>query len=416
MHFFNKVFFQFLALSVPLVICSSQSEAFSTEGLDDQKSVQILTDLTMLKAAGIKPKHVLADKNLAIAEISEYQAQVLPHLSHQFKKCGGFEILDDENPQESLSLLSQIIEKDFLYFDLPLKPLSLNENPIVKDAVSQVKEENIRSTVEWLSGFKSRFHNGPQKDEAILALKAKIEKMVADVTYPVQVELISHKKTPQKSIRVHFEGAKNPSEIVVLGGHIDSIAGMWGFGGDSAPGADDNASGSAAVLESLRVIVGLGQPQRSIELFFYAGEEGGLLGSSEIAQQYKADGKSVVGVMQLDMTLFPGSGELVIGDFTDFTNSWLREFMGEINRLYIGAKMVTDKCGYGCSDHASWYRQGYPTVMPFEATFNTMNQNIHTPGDVITPNMNFKHSTAFAKLALGFTLELANSNLHVPAY
>jgi leucyl aminopeptidase len=403
----NKIFY-FITMGVFFLTgLSFQNQAYS---------VQILTDLSFLKAAGIRPQFILADKNLAIANISQYQAQALPHLSHQYKKCGGFEVLDQENAEEVLTNLSLNLDKDLRYFNLPFKALSIVENPLIKEAVLQVKEENIRSTVEWLSGFKSRYHSGPNKNEAILALKSRLETLVANSSFPVQIDLINHKKTSQQSLRVHIEGSKSPSEIVVLGGHIDSIAGFFGLGADTAPGADDNASGSAVVIETLRIFLIQPQPQRSVEFFFYAGEEVGLLGSSEIAQQYKEQSKNVVGIMQLDMTLFPGNGELVIGDFTDFTTPWLRDFMGEINRLYVGAKMVTDQCGYGCSDHASWYRQGFPTVMPFEATYKTMNQNIHTPEDIITPEMSFKHSAAFGKLAVAFTLELANSNLRVPAY
>jgi leucyl aminopeptidase len=203
-------------------------------------------------------------------------------------------------------------------------------------------------------------------------------------------------------------GKERPEEVVVLGGHLDSIA-NWGFG--NAPGADDNASGSSNLLEALRIVIAQGQPARSIEFFWYAGEEGGLIGSSEIAQNYRKEGRNVIGVLQLDMTLFPGEGELVMGDMTDFTHPWLRTYLKTLSDHYVGARWREDSCGYGCSDHASWHRQGYPTVMPFEAGFNSMNQNIHSADDVISPALNFKHSAAFAKLAVAFALDLGNSNI-----
>jgi leucyl aminopeptidase len=118
--------------------------------------------------------------------------------------------------------------------------------------------------------------------------------------------------------------------------------------------------------------------------------------------------------MQLDMTLYAGSGQFVLGSMTDFTSAWLRSYFENINTLYIKAKIVNDKCGYGCSDHASWNRQGYPALMPFEATFNDMNHNLHTSNDVVDSNSNFTHSAMFAKIAVAYAMDLSNSTLREP--
>ena len=151
-----------------------------------------------------------------------------------------------------------------------------------------------------------------------------------------------------------------------------------------------------------------------MDFFWYAGEESGLLGSAEIAKTYKANKQNVIAVLQLDMTLFPGAGELTIGSMTDFTSAWLRDYLKAINPIYLKAQISEDQCGYGCSDHASWFRQGYPTLMPFEATMNSMNEDLHTPQDVITPKSSFSHSVMFTKLALVFAMDLANSDIHQP--
>lgn len=181
-----------------------------------------------------------------------------------------------------------------------------------------------------------------------------------------------------------------------------------------APGADDNASGSANLIEALRILMTRPQPERTIDIFWYAAEEQGLLGSAEIAKQYKAEKKDVIAVLQLDMTLFPGSGELVIGSMTDFTSAWLRDYLKAVNETYLHARIVEDRCGYGCSDHASWSRQGYPALMPFEATFKASNKNIHTSKDIISPALSFKHSAVYSKIALVMALDLGNSTARQP--
>ena len=244
-------------------------------------------------------------------------------------------------------------------------------------------------------------------------MKKRLEEMLATSKLPYEVSVIPHKSTPQNSLRVRLIGSTRPNEIVVLGGHLDSINAGWGSG-KAAPGADDNASGSSNLVEILRIVSQKAQPQRTIEFFWYAGEESGLLGSAEIAKQYKAEKKDVVAVLQLDMTLYPGSGEFVVGSMTDFTSSWLRDYFKAMNEMYIHGRIIDDECGYGCSDHASWYRQGYPTLMPFESKMHYDNPNIHTAKDLINSDSNFRHSAMYSKIGLVFAMDLANSEARQP--
>lgn len=388
-----------LALGAPVVVTN----------LAIAKPTKILADTLFLRSLGITPISTDSDLQLSVAEVSEYQADTISHMAHKFKKCGGFERLSDDAVfGESVALMKQqkLQAQAFEFIGNPLPPIEKKIS--IESAVQQVSEDNLRNTVQWLSQYSTRFHKSKTSNQHVEEFTNRLKQMLATLPYSYQVEAIAHTKTPQKSIRVRLQGAERPNEIVVLGGHLDSIA-NWGLG--AAPGADDNASGSSNILEALRIIASQPQPSRTIDFFWYAGEEGGLIGSSEIAQTYKQQGAQVIGVMQLDMTLFPGEGELVMGDMTDFTNPWLRQYMKALSDHYVGARWKQDQCGYGCSDHASWHRQGYAAIMPFEAGFNTMNQNIHTSEDTITPALNFKHSAAFAKLAVAFALDLSNSQL-----
>ena len=114
------------------------------------------------------------------------------------------------------------------------------------------------------------------------------------------------------------------------------------------------------------------------------------------------------------MTLFPGEGEFVIGNVTDFTSAWLRDWMVAANQSYFKVRFVEDQCGYGCSDHASWYRQGYPTLLPFEATTKSMNHAIHTVDDVLGPQSSTRHSLVFSRIALAFAMDFGNSAMLQP--
>lgn len=387
--------------------------------LENFETKPILADLKDLRALNIP---VLAkDERIEVgyAIVTPIMQQRIQERSHTVGKCGGFEDLSlDMHIQGAgfvgiLDSLAAIQEKNAMYESAPFAALSLEKNLAIEAAMTEVSEDNLRSYVTWLSSFPSRSNRDADPNRHVVEMKTRLEAMLAGSSIPYEVSEINHTSTKQRTLKVRLVGSERPSEIVVLGGHLDSINQSWG-GGKNAPGADDNASGSANLIEALRIMMNKAQPKRTVEFFWYAGEESGLLGSAEIAKQYKAEKKDVVAVLQLDMTLFAGSGELVIGSMTDFTSAWLRDYLKAANETYIHARIVDDKCGYGCSDHASWNRQGYPALMPFEATFSKSNKNIHSTRDVISPESNFKHSAAYTKIALVIGMDLANSTARQP--
>lgn len=373
----------------------------------------VLADLSFLQKVNAKILATHAETGVAYAHLTEKQERDLSLLAHEAGKCGGFEALPPNHQLSTQNVFGSLTEREDTNrrFQKNISHFSsLQAQPHIEAALAQVSENNLKATVELLSSFTSRFHKGPKANEPVLALKKHIESLLKATSLAHEIELVAHRATPQKSLRVRVIGSQRPQEVIVMGAHLDSINQEW-FGTTDAPGSDDNASGSANLVEVLRILSTQKAPERSIEFMWYAGEEGGLLGSSEIAQNYKTNRRDVVAVLQLDMTLFPGEGEFTLGSMTDFTSAWLRSYLENLNRLYTKAKIIEDKCGYGCSDHASWHRQGYPTVMPFEASFRRMNQNIHTSRDVIDSSMSFRHSAVFSKIALAIALDLGNSSL-----
>jgi leucyl aminopeptidase len=219
----------------------------------------------------------------------------------------------------------------------------------------------------------------------------------------VGVSLFTHAAYPQKSVIAEIRGTTKASEVVVIGGHLDSISMSGG-----APGADDDASGIATMSEVLRVLLEQGyRPERTLRFIAYAAEEVGLRGSQDVVADAQAKGTNVVGVLQLDMTNYKGS-PLDIYLIQDFTNAAQNTFIGKLIDAYVGATWGTDVCGYACSDHASWHRAGIPASMPAEARFNDVNPMIHTTGDTLaTSGGSAAHALKFARLATAFAVELA---------
>jgi leucyl aminopeptidase len=205
-------------------------------------------------------------------------------------------------------------------------------------------------------------------------------------------------------------GSDKAGEVIVIGGHLDSINVASSRADAVAPGADDNASGIAGLTEVLRVLANSDYwPRRTIKLIAYAAEEVGLRGSQDIAGQHKKQGIDVVGVLQLDMTNYKGSGKdiYLIGDYTDAAQN---EFLARLIAAYLpGLTVGRDKCGYACSDHASWTAQGYANSHPFESAMAGANPRIHGKADTYANSgEQAAHALKFARLAAAFAVELGS--------
>jgi len=173
------------------------------------------------------------------------------------------------------------------------------------------------------------------------------------------------------------------------------------------PGADDDASGSSTVLEVFRVLCANGfAPDRTVEFHTYAAEEVGLWGSQAIASAYQKQGIPVYAMMQLDMTMYVGSTKPTFGIITDYVSTELTSFLMKLVPAYSNLGYSTSKCGYGCSDHASWTKAGYASCFPFEGLFANSDPYIHTKSDLIK-SLSVDHGMEFAKVATGFIIELS---------
>ena len=107
------------------------------------------------------------------------------------------------------------------------------------------------------------------------------------------------------------------------------------------------------------------------------------------------------------MTNFPGSSyDLVL--INDFTNAEQNAFVGGLIDVYLPHLTWTyERCGYACSDHASWTRSGFPASFPFEAANRERNPHIHTARDTLEQlSRGGVHADHFAKLALAYLIEM----------
>ncbi|KAJ1299335.1 hypothetical protein OPQ81_004996 [Rhizoctonia solani] len=276
----------------------------------------------------------------------------------------------------------------------------------IKALLPSLSITNMESYLSNLTSFQNRYY----KSEHGLAASNYIYDTLSRFSQGkagVSVTKFSHSFV-QQSIIAQITGTSNESSIVILGAHEDSILPEERMTG-RAPGADDNGTGVMNVIEVFRVLVESGfKPTRTVEFHLYAGEEEGLFGSQDIALNYKSAGRGVYGMLNLDMTGYfkPGTNES-IALVTDYTDLGLTKYVEKLISTYSRIPASTYLCGYACSDHASWNKNGFPAACPFEAPNGNSNENLHTTQDTTSiDGFSFEHSLEFAKLALAFVYEL----------
>ena len=138
---------------------------------------------------------------------------------------------------------------------------SITRENYVRSLINEVKETEIRKTVTDLTQFHNRYFKSQTGVQALEWLKNKWTNLTKDRN-DVSLSYFRHDGWPQPSLILTIKGKSQPDDIVVIGGHADSIAGFWNRENARAPGADDNASGIATITEVLRLLV-LGNYQPS---------------------------------------------------------------------------------------------------------------------------------------------------------
>ena len=379
------------ALLSLLIATSASAGTYVTIGTD------ALPAATMVARHDHSTLHILAaHDDVAVLDVPDGELAPLSDTMHtQFHRCGGFMA----HASLADALAAPVPEQKIAY--------TLDHAAAVKKVLGSLDEQRLATTIRELSAMPNRFYKSAAGAEASTWLA---ERWRSFATRPgITVQLVDH-GYPQKSVVMTIPGTTRATEVVVLGGHLDSIA-MGGLS-SNAPGADDDASGIATLTEIARGLLAADyRPERTIVFVAYEAEEIGLLGSQAIVRDFQRANTNVVGALQLDMTNFKGSDK-DIWLMKDFTSPGQNTFLGTLIDTYVGATWGTDACGYACSDHASWHRAGVPVSMPFESRMAQRNQKIHSAKDTLVHSNNeATHALKFAKLGAAYAIEMAKGEL-----
>ena len=191
---------------------------------------------------------------------------------------------------------------------------------------------------------------------------------------------------------------RSSNRVFVICAHYDTVQG--------SPGADDDGSGTAAVMAAAQVLSQF-QFQHTIKFVTFSGEEQGLLGSHEYARVANETGVNIVGVLNADMIGYTeteeGRTQIEIQETPE--SMWLTNVSIAFSQEYresIDLQVVRDSA-HPYSDHYSFIRYGFNATFFFEYEFNDY---YHSPEDVIE-NMDLDYCTRVTRLMVGTLAELA---------
>jgi hypothetical protein len=190
------------------------------------------------------------------------------------------------------------------YKEMLKEPKQLN-----LDLLEFISEAQLTDMITTLQAYQSR--NSFSGDNGLNQAAAYAEAEFLSLGFETTRMPFREDMTPQ--IMATLRGTEEPDEIVVVGAHFDSRGTMNSSPTQRAPGADDNGSGSASVLEFARVIAETGATfRKTLKLCLFTGEEQGLVGSRALASQLAEDGENVIAMFNADMIGYAPEGDDIV--------------------------------------------------------------------------------------------------------
>lgn len=317
-------------------------------------------------------------------------------------------------------------------------------DPRVREIVDGVSDQRIEATIRKLAGFGTRNTLSSQGNEAA---RRWIFSELQSYSPRLQVTLehFKVKKNAERIVRdvdlynvvAVLPGANVPDTRIVVSGHYDSLNLVrlpgqsapkaadnlaepsrydWTKVDVPAPGANDDASGTAAVMELARVMSGREFPKTLVFIAF-AGEEQGLIGSSLHAAQTRKQGRVIEAVLNNDIIGGEISGNGRMGNST--VSLYSDEVMDSVSRelaLYarrvgerylpsmkINAIFMQDRLGRG-GDHTPFQWEGYAAVRFSSPYENYADQ--HSETDLLS-NMSVPYTARVARINAAVAASLA---------
>jgi hypothetical protein len=256
----------------------------------------------------------------------------------------------------------------------------------IDSLVDLVSQDSLESYSYALQVYKSRVVGGGSNRQCALWLKNKFAEFGYDsiVSHAFSTEDWWGDPVSGDNVLVYKIGSTYERDQIIIGAHFDGVQG--------SPAADDNGSGTAAVVEIARILKDV-ETDMTFIFALWDGEERGLCGSEEYASEASARGDRIIFNLNMDMIAFEGNDDLAYlyyGGDNVYAVLWA-ELADSLSAITITGQL---KGSAGNSDHASFVTNGYDAMMAHEAVFSNV---YHSPRDS-TSYMNFEY---FRQVCMG---------------
>jgi hypothetical protein len=249
--------------------------------------------------------------------------------------------------------------------------------PAIEALTARLTRSSVEATLKTLASSGSRHATSAGHEAAVRFAKEQFEAM----GYTVSMQDVAVGSGRSRNVIASKARPHSPlTRVVIVAAHLDSIN-LAGGPTAAAPGADDNASGSAGVLEIARVLQDHPSPH-DLRFILFGAEELGLLGSRHYVSTLAAAERSkIAAVVNMDMVgslNSPSRGVLLEGAAV---SSGLIDGLSDAAANYTGLTVETSLHPFA-SDHVPFIQKGIPAVLTIESADNT-NHTIHSAQDTI---------------------------------
>lgn len=250
-------------------------------------------------------------------------------------------------------------------------------DPDIQALIDQVSPVRLAQFIQRLQDFRTRHSRTDSVIAAADWLIAQHQSFgYTDIFEHAFLVNIQGDLYPQRNIVVIKTGTTRPDEVYVIGGHYDSTSNQPTT---DAPGADDDGSGTAAVLAMAEILADV-DLDATVMFAHWAAEEQGFVGSQAWVNYAQGSGIDIQLYMNLDACAYQGDPDNVVKLFSNALSMPFNITMRDLCLKYTDlSPIIVNPIPF--SDHVPFQNGGYPFTYSIEEDITPF---IHTPGDLLS--------------------------------
>lgn len=303
--------------------------------------------------------------------------------------CGGANIIET-NPQSIKKTEQKIKSKK-----------SESTSSSTTEIKNYVKIKDVKSSLEYIASddLEGRNTGGKGIEKAAVFIEGIFKSHGVKPYFKTYRDSFKIKKINGYNVVGYIEGndAKLKNEFVILGAHYDHIGYAKAVNGDAiANGANDDASGTVAVLEWAKHFSKFKNNKRSLLFTLYAAEEMGLKGSEHLAKRLKTEGLNLYTMINFEMIGVPRAKNEIAAYITGYEKSNMASKLNSyVNEDFVG--FLAQAKAYNLFERSDNYPFYKEFKVPAQAisTFDFTNFDYYHHVDDEADKMDFTHMTNF---------------------